>query len=104
MNNVAEFYSNAKIFYPLSNFHLAPISLSDKDIPDEIHQLFPSLRQWIGTGKNFNSSEHLWQSLKSNNYKTFIKFTNGEIFGSVNPLSFFQLLDPKTAQSKVDFG
>ena len=102
--DASEFYSNAKTLYPLSNFHLAPFTTSSRDVPDEVHVIFPLLREWLTeAGKKFNSSEHLWQSLKATNYKTFLKFTHDGIFGSEDVLAFFNLLDPKTAQSKVDY-
>jgi predicted NAD-dependent protein-ADP-ribosyltransferase YbiA (DUF1768 family) len=76
-------------YYMLSNFFHAPIVFKPSDVTPELRSVSPDLGQWLpAEGLRFPTSEHLWQSLKSTDKATFLRFTCDGDLGKWDPTVF----------------
>jgi len=93
------FKSNINETRFMSNVTTLPngLKLSIQDIGPEMQLVCPGLRSYLtqqeGNTAEFITSEAVWQSLKSLNYKTFQRFTKDGDLGKLS-ISFFQLIHP----------
>ncbi len=74
--------------YILSNFAEAPIKAKPADFESCILQKFPRWARWLGDGATFPSAEHLWQSLKAKDRRSFGEFLTGGLFSSLDEVAF----------------
>lgn len=101
---IINFNSNAKKPYHIfSNFYECKIVIDINKIPDFIHEVCIFLKNIKNDKKiTFNSTEHLWQSLKSNDIKTFLSFTTEGILGKLN-INTFKLFYKKNEEAEKKY-
>lgn len=101
------FKSNDKApYYQLSNFFYAPFVLKRSDVTADMRTVCPGLAEWVSEeGTHFPTSEHCWQSLKSTNKATFLRFTSEGDLGKWDPNIFANSVawdkDPAKRAEKV---